>query len=86
MDAEHGPNELRSIVAQLQVIEAYPSCPVVRPPDDDRVVIKQLLETGVRTLMIPMVETEEQAERLVEAMRYPPQGIRGVGSALGPHQ
>lgn len=82
MDAEHGPNDLRSILGQLQVIEAYRSHPVVRPPDGDHVFIKQLLETGVQTLMIPMVETAEQAERLVRAMRYPPHGIRGVGSAL----
>jgi len=82
LDAEHGPNELRSILAQLQVIEAYGSHPVVRPPHGDHVLIKQLLETGVQTLMIPMVETAEQAEHLVQAMRYPPHGIRGVGSAL----
>lgn len=82
VDAEHGPNDLRSILAQLQIIAAYPSHPVVRPPDGDPVFIKQLLETGVQTLMIPMVETAEQAEQLVMAMRYPPHGIRGVGSAL----
>ncbi|WP_230970127.1 aldolase/citrate lyase family protein [Nitrogeniibacter aestuarii] len=82
VDAEHGPNDLRSILAQLQVIEAYPSHPVVRPPHGDHVLIKQLLETGVQTLMIPMVESAGQAEQLVRAMRYPPHGIRGVGSAL----
>ncbi|QID16188.1 HpcH/HpaI aldolase/citrate lyase family protein [Nitrogeniibacter mangrovi] len=82
VDAEHGPNDLRSILAQLQVIEAYGSHPVVRPPHGDHVLIKQLLETGVQTLMIPMVESAEQAEQLVQAMRYPPHGIRGVGSAL----
>ncbi|MCB1917934.1 MAG: HpcH/HpaI aldolase/citrate lyase family protein [Rhodocyclaceae bacterium] len=82
VDAEHGPNDLRSILAQLQVIAAYPSHPVVRPPHGDHVLIKQLLETGVQTLMIPMVESAAQAEQLVRAMRYPPQGIRGVGSAL----
>jgi len=82
IDAEHGPNDLRSILAQLQVIAAYGSHPVVRPPHGDHVLIKQLLETGVQTLMIPMVESAEQAEQLVQAMRYPPHGIRGVGSAL----
>lgn len=82
IDAEHGPNDLRTIFAQLQVIAAYGSHPVVRPPHGDHVLIKQLLETGVQTLMIPMVESAIQAEHLVQAMRYPPHGIRGVGSAL----
>ena len=82
IDSEHGPNDLRSILAQLQAIAPYASQPVVRPPQGDHVLIKQLLETGVQTLLIPMVDTAEQAEGLVKAMRYPPAGIRGVGSAL----
>jgi 4-hydroxy-2-oxoheptanedioate aldolase len=82
IDAEHGPNDLRTILAQLQAIEPYSSQPVVRPPQGDHVLIKQLLETGVQSLLIPMVDTAEQAAGLVKAMRYPPQGIRGVGSAL----
>ncbi|EIJ36747.1 2,4-dihydroxyhept-2-enedioate aldolase [Thiothrix nivea DSM 5205] len=82
IDAEHGPNDLRSILAQLQAIAPYASQPVVRPPLGDHVLIKQLLETGIQTLLIPMVETAEQARMLVQAMRYPPYGIRGVGSAL----
>jgi 4-hydroxy-2-oxoheptanedioate aldolase len=82
IDAEHGPNDLRSILSQLQAIAPYASQPVVRPPQGDHVLIKQLLETGVQTLLIPMVESAEQAAGLVEAMRYPPAGIRGVGSAL----
>jgi len=82
IDAEHGPNDLRSILSQLQAIAPYSSQPVVRPPQGDHVLIKQLLETGVQTLLIPMVETADQASGLVEAMRYPPAGIRGVGSAL----
>lgn len=82
IDAEHGPNDLRSILSQLQALAAYPTQPVVRPPQGDHVLIKQLLETGVQTLLIPMVESAEQARGLVAAMRYPPAGIRGVGSAL----
>ncbi len=82
IDAEHGPNDLRSILAQLQAIAPYPAQAVVRPPQGDHVLIKQLLETGVQTLLIPMVESAAQARGLVEAMRYPPAGIRGVGSAL----
>lgn len=82
IDAEHGPNDLRSILSQLQAIAPYPAQAVVRPPQGDHVLIKQLLETGVQTLLIPMVESAAQARGLVEAMRYPPAGIRGVGSAL----
>lgn len=82
IDGEHGPNDLRSILAQLQAIEPYASQAIVRPPQGDHVLIKQLLETGVQTLLIPMVETAEQASGLVQAMRYPPSGIRGVGAAL----
>jgi 4-hydroxy-2-oxoheptanedioate aldolase len=82
IDGEHGPNDLRSILAQLQAIEPYPSQAIVRPPQGDHVLIKQLLETGIQTLLIPMVETAEQAAGLVRAMRYPPAGIRGVGAAL----
>lgn len=82
IDAEHGPNDLRSILVQLQATAPYPSHTVVRPPQGDHVLIKQLLETGVQTLLIPMVESAEQARGLVGAMRYPPEGIRGVGSML----
>ena len=82
IDAEHGPNDLRSILAQLQAVAPYHSQPVVRPPQGDQVLIKQLLETGIQSLLIPMVDTPEQARDLVSAMRYPPHGVRGVGSAL----
>jgi 4-hydroxy-2-oxoheptanedioate aldolase len=82
IDAEHGPNDLRSILSQLQAIAPYPSQGIVRPPQGDHILIKQMLETGVQTLLIPMVETAEQAKSLVAAMMYPPNGIRGVGSAL----
>jgi 4-hydroxy-2-oxoheptanedioate aldolase len=82
IDGEHAPNDLRSILAQLQAISAYPIAPVVRPPIGDPVLIKQLLDIGVQNLLIPMVHSREQAESVVRAVRYPPRGIRGVGSAL----
>lgn len=83
IDNEHGPNDLRSTLAQLQAVAPYSSHPIVRPPVGDVNLIKQLLDTGVQTLLIPMVETAEQAALLVAATRYPPAGIRGVGAALG---
>jgi 4-hydroxy-2-oxoheptanedioate aldolase len=82
IDSEHAPNDLRSILAQLQAVAAYPVTPVIRPPSGDPVLIKQLLDVGVEVLLIPMVESRAQARALVAATRYPPEGIRGVGSAL----
>ena len=82
IDAEHSPNGLESILAQLQAVHGYPILPVVRPPVLDPVVIKQYLDLGAQTLLIPMVDTVELAELAVRSTRYPPEGIRGVGSAL----
>lgn len=82
LDLEHAPNDVRSVLAQLQAIAAYTSHPVVRPVVGDVNIIKQLLDIGAQTLLIPMVETAEQARQLVRMTRYPPSGIRGVGSAL----
>jgi 4-hydroxy-2-oxoheptanedioate aldolase len=80
LDGEHAPNDLRSLLAQLQAVAPYSTHPIVRPPIGDVVLIKQMLEIGVQTLLIPMVDTAEQAARMVAATRYPPRGIRGVGS------
>lgn len=82
IDAEHAPNDLQTILGQLQAIAPYPVSTIVRPPWPDAVRIKQLLDLGVQTILAPMVETGEQATQVVAATRYPPQGIRGVGSAL----
>lgn len=82
IDAEHAPNDLRTILHQLQTIAAYPSQAVVRPVTGDVALIKQLLDIGAQTVLIPMVESAQQAELMVRATRYPPHGIRGVGAAL----
>lgn len=82
IDGEHAPSDLRVTLSQLQSIAAYPSQAVVRPPIGSVQLIKQLLDIGAQTLLIPMVETVEQAELMVKAVRYPPHGIRGVGAAL----
>ncbi len=82
IDGEHAPNHLRSMLAQLQAVAPYPVHPIVRPPVGDAVLIKQILDTGAQTLLVPMVESAEQAARIVAATRYPPAGMRGVGSAL----
>ncbi|HYD68761.1 4-hydroxy-2-oxoheptanedioate aldolase [Azospirillum sp.] len=82
IDGEHAPNDLRSVLAQLQAVAPYRSHPIVRPVTGDTAVIKQLLDIGAQTLLVPMVESAEQAAALVAATRYPPHGVRGVGSAL----
>ena len=81
IDGEHAPNDLRSILAQLQTIAAYDSQPVCRIPVGDTALIKQVLDLGVQTLLVPMVDTPEQAAALVQACRYPPNGIRGMAGA-----
>ena len=82
IDGEHSANTLESIQLQLQVVAAFPVCPLVRVPFGDAVVIKQVLDLGAQNLIVPMVSSAEQAAALVQAVRYPPQGVRGVGSAL----
>lgn len=82
IDAEHSPNDLRSILEQLQAVAPYPTTAIVRPPWPDSVRIKQILDLGVQTILAPMVDTAEQAQAVVDATRYPPEGIRGVGSPL----
>ena len=82
IDAEHGPNDPRSVLAQLQAMAPYPAQPVVRTASSDTVLLKQYLDIGAQTLLVPMVDSAEQAQRIVAATRYPPAGIRGVGSAL----
>ena len=82
IDMEHAPNGLESVLAQLQAVAAYPVTPVVRIPSADPVVIKQVLDLGARTILVPMVSSPAEAQAVVEAASYPPRGRRGVGSAL----
>lgn len=82
IDAEHSPNGLESVLAQLQAVAPYPVAPLVRAPIGDTVIIKQLLDLGAKNLLVPMVNSAEEAAELVRAMRYPPLGVRGVGAAL----
>ncbi|RAZ90849.1 2-dehydro-3-deoxyglucarate aldolase [Mesorhizobium hawassense] len=77
IDSEHSPNDLRSIMAQLQVAAAFPCEAVVRLPSDDPNSMKQALDVGARSLMIPNVRTAEQARAIVAAMTYAPGGFRG---------
>lgn len=82
IDGEHGPNDLSTIREQLQALSGSSAEPVVRPPAGETWMIKQLLDLGARTLLVPMVDTAEQARQLVSATRYPPNGVRGMGAMV----
>jgi 4-hydroxy-2-oxoheptanedioate aldolase len=82
IDGEHAPNDVRQVLAQLQAVAPYPVHPVVRPVIGDVPLIKQYLDVGAQTILVPVVESALQAKQMVAATRYPPNGIRGVGSAL----
>ncbi|CAM4331858.1 4-hydroxy-2-oxovalerate aldolase [Comamonas aquatilis] len=91
IDGEHAPNDLRGTLAQLQAIASATSTlpatakaphPIVRLPTADPVLVKQYLELGVQTLLLPMIDTPEQAASMASAMRYRPMGNRGIGCGL----
>lgn len=82
IDTEHTPNDVANVQRQLQAMAAYDSHPVVRPVNDDPANLKRLLDIGVQSFLIPNVESGEQAANIVKATQYPPQGIRGVSTAL----
>ena len=87
VDGEHSPNGLESVLSQLQAAAGYPGThAIARVPlghgEAGATLIKQYLDIGAQTLIVPMVDTPEQAAALVRAVRYPPAGIRGMGSAL----
>lgn len=82
IDCEHGPQTLPLVLAQLRAIECLGGChAVVRVPSADGVALKQYLDLGIRSVLVPMVDTAEQAAAVVRACRYPPEGVRGIGGA-----
>lgn len=82
IDMEHSATSIEQVLVQLQVVAAYPITPVVRVPANDVVTIKRVLDVGAQNLIVPMVSSADEARAAVAATRYPPQGVRGVGSAL----
>lgn len=81
LDMEHAPNSLESIVEQLRVLDSSSIAAFVRPAGTDRVTIKRLLDAGVKNLLLPYVETAEQAREIIRSTRYAPEGVRGVSTA-----
>lgn len=82
IDAEHGPNTLQTIAAQLQALSGTPAQAVVRVPAGEDWILKQVLDLGVQTIVVPMVNTAQQAAQVAAAVRYPGQGSRGLGAVL----
>lgn len=80
IDGEHAPNTLQTMLAQLQAVAPYRMHPVIRVAEGTKVNIKQVLEIGAQSILVPMVDTAEQAKYIVKATQYPPVGVRGVGA------
>jgi len=78
LDSEHSPNDLESLLTQLQAAAPYPTTPIVRVPWNDMVTIKRVLDIGAQSLLVPYVSTAEEAKSAVAYTRYPPRGLRGV--------
>jgi 4-hydroxy-2-oxoheptanedioate aldolase len=81
IDTEHSPNDLASVMTQLQVLAAHPATPIVRPDWNNPVLVKRLLDIGAPGLLFPMVQTPDEAAQAVASTRYPPRGIRGVSGS-----
>ena len=82
VDHEHGPYEIRDVLAHLQAIAPYDVAPVVRPVDGNRSLLKKLCDIGVQTFLVPMIDTAQEAIAVVEAVKYPPAGSRGLGTSM----
>ncbi len=82
IDHEHGAFELRDVMAHLQTMAAYDVAPIVRPADGCPTLLKKLCDIGAQSFIVPMIDTPEQADAVVSAVKYPPDGIRGMGTSL----
>ena len=81
LDTEHSPNELPMVQSQLHAMTGGTATPVVRPAWNDMVLVKRFLDIGAQTLLLPYVQTVEEASNAVRYSRYPPQGVRGVAGS-----
>ena len=80
LDTEHSPNELPDLLRQLHAMGRGTAMPVVRAAWNDPVLIKRVLDLGAQSILLPYVQTAEEAQRAVQSVRYPPVGIRGVST------
>jgi 4-hydroxy-2-oxoheptanedioate aldolase len=80
LDTEHSPNELPGLVQQLQAMGRGTAAPIVRAAWNDPVLIKRILDIGAQSVLLPYVQSAEEAQRAVQSVRYPPRGFRGVSA------
>ena len=81
LDTEHSPNEIPDLLAQLQAVRGGTATPIVRPAWNDAVLVKRVLDIGAQSVLLPYVQSPEEAKHAVASVRYPPAGIRGVAAA-----
>src|SRR5688572_1423897 len=81
LDMEHSPNDMGTLHGQLMATVGGMATPVVRPPWNDMVQVKRCLDVGAQTLLLPYVQTEDEARQAVAYTRFPPDGVRGVASS-----
>jgi 4-hydroxy-2-oxoheptanedioate aldolase len=81
LDTEHSPNEIPDLLTQLQATGRGTATPIVRPAWNDTVLLKRILDLGAQSVLVPYVQNPEEAKRAVQAVRYPPAGVRGVAVA-----
>jgi len=79
VDLQHGTADYDDLLTLLPIIEASGSSPLVRVPWLDEAIIMRVLDAGAMGVIAPMIETADQAARLVKACRYPPEGGRSFG-------
>lgn len=81
LDTEHSPNDPHMVHTQLMAAKGGTAHAVVRPAWNDMVMIKRFLDIGAQTLLLPYVQTPEEAHAAVQATRFPPDGLRGVAGS-----
>jgi 2-keto-3-deoxy-L-rhamnonate aldolase RhmA len=81
VDMEHSPIDISTVNKMGRAMDASDGEAemITRVPWNDHVTIKRVLDVGASGILVPWVNTAEEAEAAVEATRYPPKGIRGVG-------
>ena len=81
IDMEHAPGDYLNLAAQIQAMGATDCVPLVRAPWNDPVAIKRILDTGAMGVLVPYVNSGEEAQNAVAACKYPPEGVRGVAGS-----
>lgn len=84
LDTEHTASDIETVVDMMRAAEVYGMTPIVRVPDGTPKLMSRYQDVGAHGVQVPMVHTAQQAAAIVQAMKYPPQGIRGMSGGRGP--